>query len=60
MNYKEIQDLLKFISKSELSEVKIKEGEFELTVRNKNYAKHGPASQAIVQAPVVQAAPIQA
>ncbi len=53
MDYKEIQDLLKFISKSEISEVKIKEGEFELIVRNKNYSKSG-APIPYVQAPAVQ------
>ncbi len=56
MTFKEIQDLLKFISKSELSEVKIREGEFEMVVRNKNYAKSS-ASAPIVQAPVVQPLP---
>lgn len=57
MNYKEIQDLLKFISKSEISEVKIKEGEFELIVRNKNYSRKLVTTQApVVPAPVVQSA----
>lgn len=58
MTYKEMQDLLKFISKSELSEVKLKDGEFELVVRNKNYAKSSVASVSpVVQAPVVQSVP---
>lgn len=57
MTYKEIQDLLKFISKSEISEVKIKDGEFELVVRNKNYSK-ASGSAPVVHAPAV--APVAA
>jgi len=53
MNYKEIQDLLKFISKSELAEVRIKEGDFELTVRNKNYSKNKMTSSPMLASPVV-------
>lgn len=37
MNYKEIVDLIKMINKTELSEVVIKDGEFNLKVRTKNY-----------------------
>jgi len=59
MTFKEVQDLLKFISKSEISEVKIKDGEFELVVRNKNYSKIG-GSAPMVQAPVVQPVSTQA
>jgi len=53
MNYKEIQDLLKFISKSELAEVRIKEGDFELTVRNKNYSKNKITSAPLMASSVV-------
>lgn len=61
MTYKEIQDLLKFISKSEIAEVKIKEGEFELIVRNKNYAKKAVTTPApVVSTPVVQSVPAAA
>jgi len=59
MNYKEIQDLLKFISKSELAEVKLKDGEFELVVRNKNYSRSSYQGTApIVQTPMVQSIPV--
>jgi acetyl-CoA carboxylase biotin carboxyl carrier protein len=61
MTYKEIQDLLKFISKSEIAEVKIKEGEFELIVRNKNYTKKALSTPTpIVSTPVVQSIPAAA
>ncbi|PHN05078.1 acetyl-CoA carboxylase biotin carboxyl carrier protein [Flavilitoribacter nigricans] len=39
MTFKEIQDLLKLISKLELAEFKLKEDEFELVVRTKEYYK---------------------
>lgn len=39
MTYKEIQDLLKLVSKSELAEVRMKDGDFELTIRTKIYSK---------------------
>jgi len=39
MNYKEIQDLLKLVSKSDLAEVRIKDGEFELTIRTQLFNK---------------------
>jgi len=57
MTFKEIQDLLKFVSKSELSEVRIKEAEFELTIRNKNYSK-GSASPGVVASHPVSIAPV--
>lgn len=34
MNFKEIQELIKLISKSEVSHFKIKEGEFEMTIKS--------------------------
>ena len=39
MTYKEIQDLIKMVVKLELSELKLRDGEFELSVRTKEYAK---------------------
>lgn len=39
MTFKEIQDLLKLISKLELAEFKLKEDDFELVVRTKEYYK---------------------
>jgi acetyl-CoA carboxylase biotin carboxyl carrier protein len=60
MTFKEIQDLLKLISKLELAEFKIKENDFELTVRTKDYYKGkemGPVmspSAPILPVPAVQ------
>ncbi len=54
MTYKEIQELIKLINKTELSEFKIKDGEFELLVRTKNYQKgSGSSSQPIISVPSV-------
>lgn len=37
MNFKEIQDLIKLINRSNLSEFKMKDGEFELAIRTDKY-----------------------
>lgn len=37
MTFKEIQELIKIISKSDLAEFKMKDGEFELSIRTKYY-----------------------
>ena len=42
MNYKEIQDLIKLINKTDISEFKLREGEFEITIRTKDYHKGKP------------------
>jgi len=70
MNFKEIQELLRLISRLELTEFKLKEGEFELSVRTKYYsgakgaipvAVPASAYTNAVQAPVEAApAPFQA
>ncbi|MEM8526796.1 MAG: acetyl-CoA carboxylase biotin carboxyl carrier protein [Bacteroidota bacterium] len=66
MTYKEMLDLVKTINRLELSEFKMKDGEFELTVRTKEYSKTRtsvvPASPTIVPVPqaVAPVAPITA
>ncbi len=57
MTFKEIQELIKLINKSNLTEFKMSEGEFNLTIRTKKYSR-GKQSQ-IVQQPQ-QIVPIQA
>ena len=42
MNYKEILDLIKAINKTDISEFKLKEGDFEVTIRTKEYHKGKP------------------
>ena len=37
MTYKEIVDLIKLVQKTDLAEVKVKEGEFKLSIRSKDF-----------------------
>jgi acetyl-CoA carboxylase biotin carboxyl carrier protein len=56
MDSKEIQSLIKFVSKSGVNEVSIEQGDFKITIKT----DHGPSEQQyIVQAPPVQQAPVQ-
>ncbi len=48
MTFKEIQELIKLVNKSDLGEVKIKQKDFEISLRNKEYSK----SQVVTSAPV--------
>lgn len=56
MDLKEIQNLIKFVSKSGVSEVSMEQGDFKITIKTDN-----PVEQVMVQAPVnmVQAQPQQ-
>jgi len=56
MDLKEIQNLIKFVSKSGVSEVSMEQGEFKITIKTDN-----PVEQVMMQAPVnmVQAQPQQ-
>lgn len=64
MEFEQIQELIKLISETGLSEVKIEQGDFKLSARSKDYYKNTgerqivsmPAMQSI-QAPPVQQAP---
>ncbi len=49
MTYKEIQDLIKLINKSNLTEFKLKDGDFELSIRTKKYGK--ARTQQMLQSP---------
>lgn len=53
MNFKEIQDLIKLINKTNLSEFKMKDGEFELTIRTDEYhkSKVNPTTQQVISVP---------
>lgn len=53
MTFKEIQDLLKLISKLELAEFKLKEDDFELVVRTKEYYKGREKSIAMPPSPPI-------
>lgn len=53
MNFKEIQDLIKLINKTNLSEFKLKDGEFEMTIRTDEYHKMKaiPPTQQVISMP---------
>jgi len=54
MNYKEITELLKLISDSHLSEFKIKDGDFELSIKTDKYQKKSRESSPMNQLPESQ------
>jgi len=66
MNYKEIKELIKLVEESGLAEFKLKDKEFELSIRTEKYAKDKapqivnvaptPVSQAIATTPLPAAA----
>lgn len=64
MDSKEIQGLIKFVSKSGVNEVSIEQGEFKITIKiasgsqEQNYIVQSP--QQMQQAPVQMAAPVAA
>jgi acetyl-CoA carboxylase biotin carboxyl carrier protein len=58
MDYKEIQELLKFVNKSDLTEVLIEQEGFKLRIQRKQAAAnviYGAAPAPMLQAPVAQA-----
>lgn len=56
LSYKEIQELIKLVNKSNLTEFKMKDGEFQLSIRTKKFGK--VRSQQIIQ-PQQQIVPVQ-
>ena len=64
MDFKEIQELIKQVNRSNISELKIKDGDFEITLRSKDYieAVKSPKGNITVAAapPVAAAAPAAA
>ncbi len=60
MSNKELHALLKLIDSLELSEFKMKEGEFSLSVRTKHYVSTSSAHHAPIAAPMSAPAPIAA
>ena len=63
MDFKEIQELLKLINRLDLSEFKMKDGEFELSIRTKNYERgRNQGYQGVIQEtyPAPQSVPVAA
>ncbi|MCB0571292.1 MAG: acetyl-CoA carboxylase biotin carboxyl carrier protein [Phaeodactylibacter sp.] len=65
MTFKEIQELIKLISRTNLTEFKVKDGEFELSLRTDKYEKHKqqvpapPPAAAAQPAPFIQMPAVQ-
>lgn len=64
MDIKDIQDLIKLVNRSTLTEVEIEDGEFRMKIRRKtadnNVIYAAPQTQAVAQAPLQAAAPVAA
>ncbi|HNQ12406.1 MAG TPA: acetyl-CoA carboxylase biotin carboxyl carrier protein [Bacteroidia bacterium] len=65
MNKKEIEELIKFVSKSGVSEVSLEQKDFKITIKNKvkeprEQIIHAPAMMPMMHAPAVAAAPVPA
>ena len=60
MDLKQIQDLVKMVNKSSISELTIEEKEFKITIRQKEdkYVTAAPVAQVQQIAAPVQAAPV--
>lgn len=65
MTFKEIQELIKLVGKSNLTEFKMKNGDFEVAIRTKKYGKYreklvatGPSMISMPANPVASAAPV--
>ncbi len=60
-NFKEIQELLRLVSKLELAEFKMKDGEFEMSIRTRHFEKGGrTAAPVMMSAPAISSAPAPA
>lgn len=57
MTYKEIQDLIRMVVRLELAELKLRDGDFEISVRTKEYAR-AKGGMAPVATPVVSMTPV--
>ena len=69
MEFKEIQELIKLISKSNLAEFKLEEGDLKLSIRTKHFNKGkaqsfvsmpAPMQPMMQQAPAATPAPVEA
>lgn len=53
MTYKEIQELIRQVSKSDLAEVKVKVGDSEVTIRTRHYSENKGGQMIYSQAPAL-------
>lgn len=51
MDFNQIQELIRLVSKHKVTEFEIKEGDFKLTIRNQHSVESAYAPQVIMPAP---------
>ena len=61
MNFKQIQQLIKFVSKTDVAEVNIENNNFKINIKGNSKSNYEPVTQIIQQAPTVTPAiqPVQ-
>lgn len=59
MTFKEVQELIKLINRSNLTEFKMRDGEFEISIRTEKYQKVKPVAAPTVVTPAQQIVPVQ-
>ena len=59
MDFKQIQDLIKLVNKSNISEIKVEEDDFKITIRTKEYAEGFRMKGEIAATPTQIAVPVQ-
>lgn len=57
MTFKEVQDLIKLVTKSKLAEFKMEEGDFKVSIRTEHYQKGSNVAPQIVSMPAAAAMP---
>ena len=60
MTFKEVQDLIRLVTKTKLTEFKMEEGEFKISIRTENYQKASSAPPTVVSMPAPAMAPLAA
>ena len=53
MNFKQIQQLIKFVSKTDVAEVNIENNNFKINIKGNSKSNQEPVTQIIQQAPTV-------
>ena len=53
MNFKQIQQLIKFVSKTDVAEVNIENNNFKINIKGNSKSNSEPVTQIIQQAPTV-------
>jgi len=55
LDFKQIQELIKLVNKTNTTEVKIEQGDFKILIRGEQFSKQKNAAQMPIMAPIAQA-----